>query len=433
MSNDINQLADHHFRENSGKMVAVLSRMFGLSQIDIVMDVVQDTFETALIKWRFSGVPENPSGWLMQVAKNKALNTFKRENKTQSFPPSLYLTHFETSFENQFNILTTSKEIKDSQLRLLFTCCNADFSPKIQIIITLNILCGFGVPEISNALFMNAEAVKKALTRCKTSLRKLDNILQAHIITQSAERMETVQTILYLMFNEGYKTTKGKDGIKHDLCFEAIRLTKLLENDNKNLNTQNYALLALMFFNLSRFPARLNSEGEWLTLEEQDRDQWDQVFIEEAYHYLKKATQSNQVTRYHLEAIIASLHCSAPIFEETNWTKIAWLYSQLEKIEPYSPLVKLNRIIAESYASNSINFIPELDELSSYKILKKSFLVPATKGDIYKRKGKMLEAKKAYEEALEMAVSPIDKTFLKKKISQCEYSLNEVHFIITHR
>ncbi|MGE0567017.1 MAG: RNA polymerase sigma factor, partial [Bacteroidia bacterium] len=288
-------------------------------------------------------------------------------------------------------------------------------------IITLNILCGFGVPEISNALLMNDEAVKKALTRSKASLRKLDNILQTHIITQSIERIETVQTILYLMFNEGYKTTRGKEAINNDLCFEAIRLAKLLGGDNKALNNETSALLALMFFNLSRFPARLNSEGEWLTLEEQDRDQWNKVFIEEGYHYLKEATQTNTLTRFHLEAIIASLHCSASTFEETNWTKISWLYAQLEKIEPSSPLIKLNRIIAESYISNSTNFIHAIDEISTSEILKNSFLVPATKGDIYKRRGEIIEAKKAYEKAFELAVSPNDKIFLMRKISQCDH------------
>ena len=215
------ELTAHLFRENSGKMLAVLSRMFGLSKIDFVMDVVQDTFETALIKWKFSGVPDNPSGWLMQVAKNKALNVFKRESKSKSFSPSVYLSHFESGMEAQFNILLSPKEIKDSQLRLLFACCHPDFATKNQIMITLNILCGFGVPEIASALMMNDEAVKKALTRSKAQLKRLDTILEAHIITQSGERMKTVQTILYLMFNEGYKTTRSHEAINNGLCFEA--------------------------------------------------------------------------------------------------------------------------------------------------------------------------------------------------------------------
>lgn len=419
---NINQLTAHLFRENSGKMTAVLSRMFGLSQIDIVLDVVQDTFETALSKWRFSGIPDNPSGWLMQVAKNKAFNNFKRENKTQAFSPSVYLNHFDKSFENQFDILLSPKEIKDSQLRLLFTCCHPDFSTKNQIIITLNILCGFGIPEIANALLMNEEAVKKALARGKDSLRKLDNILQTNIITQLDERIKTVQTILYLMFNEGYKTTRSKEAINNDLCYEAIRLAKLLENDNSAVNSKTNALVALMFFNISRFPARLGTSDEWLTLEEQDRNLWNKIFIEEGYHYLNKATQYKTVTRFHIEAIIASLHCSAPTFKETNWMKIAFLYQQLEQIEP-SPLVTLNKIIAESYLTNS-NSIKALSELELNADLKNNFLLPAAKGDIYKRKGELKNARIFYEQALSLSASPVDRKFLEKKILQCQLTTN---------
>ena len=419
---NINQLTAHLFRENSGKMVAVLSRMFGLNQIDIVLDVVQDTFEMALSKWRFSGIPDNPSGWLMQVAKNKALNAFKRENKTQAFSPSVYLNQFDKSFENQFDILLSQKEIKDSQLRLLFTCCHPDFSTKNQIIITLNILCGFGVPEIANALLMNEEAVKKALARSKASLRKLDNILQTSIITQSDERIKTIQTILYLMFNEGYKTTRSKEAINNDLCYEAIRLAKLLENDNSAVNSETNALVALMFFNISRFPARLGTSDEWLTLEEQDRSQWNKIFIEEGYHYLNKSTQSETVTRFHIEAIIASLHCSAPTFEATDWKKIAYLYHQLEQIK-FSPLVILNRIIAESYLTNS-NSIQALDELEVNTDLKHSFLVSVAKGDIYKRKDELKNARIFYEQALSLSVSPVDRKFLEKKIIQCQLITN---------
>lgn len=423
-TDNINQLTAHLFRENSGKMVAVLSRMFGLSQIEVVLDVVQDTFETALTKWRFSGIPDNPSGWLMQVAKHKALNTFKRENKTQAHSPSIYLNHFDTKFEQELDILFSTKEIKDSQLRLLFACCHPDFSTKNQIIITLNILCGFGVPEIANALLMNDEAVKKALTRSKFSLSKLDALLQTNIITQSDERIKTVQTILYLLFNEGYKTTRSKDAIDNDLCFEAIRLAKLLENDNGIANSETEALLALMFFSLSRFPARLSTNDEWLTLAEQDRSKWNKVFIEEGYYYLNKATQHQTVTRFHIEAIIASLHCSAQTFEETNWDKIAALYRLLEQIEPASPLVSLNRIIAESYLPGSTGSIQALTEIAVHDILKNSFLVPAAMGDIYKRKGELQNARKAYEHALALSVSPIDKRFLTKKILLCQFHTN---------
>jgi len=396
-------------------MAAVLARLFGLGQMDRVQDIIQDTFETALSKWRFSGVPDNPSGWLMQVAKNKAVNMLKKENRIQSFSPSAYLDHSDTGFEASIDMLFSPGEIRDGQLRLLFTCCHPGLSPKNQIIITLHILCGFGIPEIANALLMHEEAVKKALSRSKATLRKLDRILQAPVVTLSGERIKTVQTVLYLMFNEGYKTTRSTEAIDHDLCFEAIRLARLLDGKNSETN----ALLSLMFFDLSRFPARTDGHEEWLTLEEQDRSRWNRVFIEEGYHYLDRATQCRILTRFHIEAIIASLHCSARTFEETNWERIAYLYRQLELLEPSSPLVALNRIIAESYLPGP-DSIQALDKLATDPALKRSFLIPAARGDIYRRKGELKKARKAFEHALKIAVSPADKRFLSRKMRQCE-------------
>lgn len=396
--------------------------MFGMGQIEPVMDIVQDTFETALSRWRFSGIPENPSGWLMRVAKNKAVNALRRTNKTLTLSPSAYADHFESSFEEQFDFLLSPNQIRDSQLKLLLTCCHPSFSPRNQVIITLYVLCGFGVPEIANALLMNEEAVKKALTRSKAQLKN-ESITERNHTSPSGERITTAHTILYLMYNEGYKTTRGKEAMNNDLCYEAIRLARLLENDASEKNSETCALLALMFFTLSRFPERMNVTGEWLTLEEQDRSRWNRVFIEEGYFYLNKATQARSLSRYHLEAIISSVHCSAAVFAATDWTKIAFLYRQLEALEPESPLVTLNRIIAESYLTHT-NSIAALDALSGEPMLKNSFLLPAARGDIYKRKGELMKAMAAYETALALAVSPTDRHFLKKKIVQCQTSNN---------
>lgn len=413
----IHQLTAYLFRENAGKMTAVLSRLFGLSNLDLVRDIIQDSFETALTQWRFSGVPENPSGWLMQVAKNKALNALKKE-KTRKQTPSTFLPSVDEGFEIQFDFLLSQHEIKDSQLRLLFACCHPGLSVKNQIIVTLSILCGFGNPEIAHALLMQEEAVKKALARSKESLRELDQILQTRIITQLDDRIRTVQTVLYLLFNEGYKTTRGEEAINKELCFEAIRLAKLLEEEN----TETNALLALMFFNLSRFSARINVSEEVLSLEEQDRSQWNKAFIEEGYHYLNRAIPGETLSRFHIEAIIASLHCSAATFAETNWEKIAWLYRQLEVIAP-SPLVTLNRVIAESYLS-SAGSIQALEELEGKPEMDGNFLVPATKGDIYKRRGENREAIQSFEKAFALALSPVDKKFLKKKITALQACVN---------
>ncbi len=427
-SHEINTMTAHLFRENSGKMVAVLSRIFGLNNIDVVIDVVQDTFESALTKWKFNGVPENPAGWLMQVAKNKAINTFKRESKNVSLSDSVFAENSDYSFELQIDQLLMPNEIEDSQLRLLLVCCHPDISEKNQVIITLHILCGFGVAEIANALLMKDEAVKKAITRTKAELKKSGNILQTHLPLKYEKRIGIVQTILYLMFNEGYKTTRSKEIINNELCYEAIRLTKLLVKNGVSLINESNALLALMFLNLSRFPSRLSSNGELVTLKEQDRTRWNKTFIEEGFCYLKNATVGNKISCYHLEAIIASLHCSSQTFEKTDWKTIVYLYKQLESTSP-SAMITLNRLIAESYISNSLNSIHELEKLKQDPSIHKHYLLYAAEGDLLNRTGKRQAAKAAFTKAFDLATSSLDKLFLQNKIKSL--SENQIQIVST--
>lgn len=400
-------------------MTAALSRIFGLAQIDLILDIVQDTFEAALIKWKFSGVPDRPSAWLMKVAKNKALNAIKRANKMERLSASTTLPDL-VAFDSQFDLICSDNEIKDSQLKLLLICCQPVFSGKNQILITLHILCGFGVPELANALLMKNEAVKKCLSRCKSTLRQAADLMHAPTAPPSAGQLETLLNILYLMFNEGYKTTRTEIGINNDLCYEAIRLTRLLLDEGQTDNYKTNALLALMFFNLSRFPARLSQDAEWLTLEKQDRTLWNKVFVEEGFYYLNTATSSNRLHRFHLEAIIASIHCTAADFKDTEWIRIVYLYRQLEVLEPDSHYVKLNRIIAESYLQNTMACIVAINELEMNFGLQESFLFSVARADIYHRLGATEKAKTAYELALSLSNSPPDKKFLQRKIAECK-------------
>ncbi|RQO69526.1 hypothetical protein DBR43_15735 [Pedobacter sp. KBW06] len=405
-------------------MTAILSRIFGLQHLDLILDIVQDTFEAALTTWRFKGIPDNPSGWLMKVAKNKALNAVKRAQKSESFSPDLILSA-SIDLEDHFELICTDHEIKDSQLRLLIICGQPVFSSRNQIIITLHILSGFGVPELANALLMKEEAVKKSLSRCKSSLKAIPQLLNVPVVLPSDEQTETLLHILYLMFNEGYKTTRAKKGINNDLCYEAIRLTKLLLTPQQTCYHQVNALLALMFFNLSRFPARLTESAEWLSLAEQDSGLWEQKFIQEGFYYLHISTQSTQIHRLHLEAIIASLHCTAPDFKQTNWTKIVYLYQQLELLEPGSPYVRLNRIIAQSYLLNAAACIKEINELEISSGLRQSFLFSASKADIYQRIGEREKAITAYEEAFRLSNAVLDRKFLLRKIAECKSGSND--------
>lgn len=398
-------------------MVAILCRHFGLQRLDRIQDIVNDAFVEALTKWRFSGIPDNPSGWLMTVARNKAINAFKRDGRTV-LPGEEALRGMYSAPAQELDIQTDGK---DEQLRLLLLCCHQEFSIKNQVMLTLHILSGFGVREIARALLMETEAVKRALTRSKTRLKAQAEYFHAdRKVEVQTEQREAIHTALYLMFNEGYKTTRAKEVIDHDLCYEAIRLSKLVASQFAAHDAETQALLALMFFNLARFPARISQENELVTLANQDRSKWNKAFIEEGYYYLNRATQSDQLTRYHLEAIIASVHCTTPSFEQTDWKTLVYLYRQLEDIYP-SPMARLNRIVAESYYLGPVKSMAELEELKQSKSLQHHYLLHAAEGDLWKRQHKWPEAEAAFHQALAYASSPAEQQFLASKIKECKY------------
>jgi RNA polymerase sigma-70 factor (ECF subfamily) len=410
------QIAAHHFRDHYGMMVAALTRVYGLSKLDSVMDAVQDAFETAVSKWQFSGVPDNPSAWLMKVARNKLINMLKRESRLQYVDPML--TALDVPEPEATSAITLNdEEISDSQLHLLLACCNPAISQRNQIALTLHVLCGFGTPEIANALLMSHVAVKKAIGRSKSMLRNTRVVFGGQTKPQLWAQTEMVHSILYLMFNEGYKATRGSAGINKDLCYEAIRLTKiLLSGSGDNLETN--ALLSLMFFHVSRFPARLSGTQEWLPLEQQNRSLWDRAFIAEGIYYLNKATGPNRPSKFYLEALIASIHCLSRDFSQTDWQKISSLYSHLQILEPDSCLVRLNRIIADSYLTDPKPLISELESIDTIIGEKHQFALLTTKAYLYEKAKTNDEAIKIYQQALIHAGSKQDKTFIRKKLNE---------------
>jgi len=415
----IHKLTDHLFRSHAGQMVAVLCRKYGLEQLDVVLDLVQDSFEAALVHWRYNPLPDNPAAWLMQVAKNKAINHFKKESR---FVPA-DSTGVAEQIGSQQTFQPEMEEAADAQLRLLLLCCQLDLPDRSQVVLTLHLLCGFGRTEISRALLMQAEAVKKTLFRAKNALKTQKTAFSQAAIYGEITRFDNARTVLYLLFNEGYKTSKGDEAIKYDLCYEAIRLSKLLLLHESAGEAENQALLALMFFNLARFPARLDESGHWCTLETQDRSLWNPTFIEEGYKYLRSATRSNLLTRYHIEAIIASMHCAAKTFGDTDWTAICYLYEQLEKVAP-SPWVSLNKLAATSYITEPTECLRQLEILKRETVLSRNHILLMLEGDLWLRKNQPQKSMEAFEAALLVAGSAQDKRLIEKKLLLCQSSNN---------
>jgi RNA polymerase sigma factor (sigma-70 family) len=407
----INELATHLFRENSGKMIAVLNQRYGYQHVDLTLDVLQDTFEAALTNWKFKGVPQNPSAWLMKVAIHKMLNELNKQRRSERRETSL-----RQETEASYELL---EEANDSQMNLLLFFSQLHISVKNKIMLTLYYLCGFGYPEMANALLTNEEAVKKVILRHKEELKRFkpDDDYQRENFTVN---LPVIRQVLYLLFNEGYKTTRKQEGINADLCYEAMRLCNVILSKIDDGST--HALLALMFLNVSRFPARKDQHMDWIMLEAQDRSLWDRQLMAEGFAHLNKAAKCLQVPdRFYLEALISSVHCSSLTFKDTDWQKIALLHRQLEALFPETVAYKLNRIIAECHMHISDQLLKELDSLALLVKGPYVFFYYLCKAYIYDKLDRAVCSLKFYEAALNLARSRVDKRFVEGQISKLKY------------
>ncbi len=340
MSDEINKLLPHLFRNEYAKMTAVLCRYFGLKHIEIAEDIASDTFYKASENWAVNGVPKNPTAWLYMVAKNKTKDYFKH---ISVFETQIKQTLVRSDIEAENDFEFSSQNISDSQLLMIFAVCNPANSVEAQICLTLQILCGFSVEEIGNAFLTKPETIKKRLLRARDNLRNDNFQIRTLSETEIKSRLDTVLKTLYLLFNEGYFSKTNNQLIRKDLCAEAVRLALVLtENPSTNISKTN-ALLALMCFQSSRLDARTSVNGEAILYNEQDKNLWDQALIEKGNYYLINAFDKKEISKYHLEAGIAYWHTTQA--SRHKWPHILQLYNHLILIE-YSPITALNRTFA---------------------------------------------------------------------------------------
>lgn len=398
-------------------MTAILTRVFGFDNANLVEDIVQDTFIAALKTWPVKGKPDNPAGWLMRVAKNKALNAVKRNQKKLQ----ITFDHSNTAEDTEKNIerLFLDHEIDDSQLRMLFACCNPCLSTKVRIALTLKLVCGFSNSEIARALIMQDEAVKKMIYRSRKLLREGALSLKVPFKKEADQRLPDVMKVCYLMFNEGYKSFHGDSTIKMDLCMEAIRLVKLIYEEMEIKSTEAAALLSLMLFNAARFPSRIDNEGYPVALPIQDRSLWDRSMIQNGFHYLAASRKTDSLTSYHIEAGIASVHCMAESYEATDWRAIVNYYSLL-KAWIDNPLVRLNHAIALGNWKGPAAGLAALESCDLQDPKEYYCLFHAAKADMYSGLQDFARSARHYRQALDLAQSTPDKKFLKSKIKACE-------------
>jgi RNA polymerase sigma-70 factor (ECF subfamily) len=405
------ELIPHLFRTEFSKITAVLCKLFGIEHIEVAEDIASETFLSALEVWSYKGVPANPVAWLYTVAKNKAKNLLAR-NQTFSKKIEPQLKRLLPDNE-EIDIDLSEKNITDSQLQMLFAICHPSISAEAQIGLALRILCGFGIEEIGNAFLTNKETINKRLYRAKEKLQHENVQIEFPSDDEINNRLENVLTTLYLLFNEGYYSESQDVVLREDFCLEAMRLTYLLiENEQTNKPDVN-ALLALMCFHASRFPARKNENGELILYNEQDESLWNTELITKGIFFLNKASHGNIVSKYHLEASIAYWHTIKADTKE-KWENILQLYNRLLQME-YSPVIALNRTYALSKANSKEEAIKEAEKLQ----LTNNHYYYTLLGELYKETDS-IKAKKYFEKAYALAKTQADKQTIRRKIEELE-------------
>lgn len=409
MKENINdKLLPHLFRLEYTKMTAVLSRLFGLKHIEIAEDIASETFLKATELWSIKGLPENPTAWLYTVAKNKTKDYLKR-NAFFEQVVTLEIKPNEMQNDEPF-IDFTEQNISDSQLAMIFAVCNPVNSNEAQICLALQILCGFSVEEIANAFLSNKETIKKRLFRARENLRKENFSLQSLNTSEIKARIDTVLTVLYLLFSEGYFSKSNNNLIRKDLCAEAVRLTLTLSENPQTGTAKTNALLALMCFQSSRLDARVNEMDEVVLFDEQDKKLWDKELIDRGNYYLVKACSGNEISKYHLEARIAYWHSTSTDFKK--WENILELYNILLQLE-YSPVAALNRTFAFSKVYGKKKAIVEAEQLA----LTNNLFYHSLLGNLYTDNDNR-KAIQHFRTALQLTKSISDKATINKNIDR---------------
>ncbi|MEZ5346554.1 MAG: sigma-70 family RNA polymerase sigma factor [Pyrinomonadaceae bacterium] len=408
----INKLVDHLFRHNSGQMVAVLTRIFGFEHIDLIEDAIQETLIKALGQWKFKGVPENPTAWLIQTAKNHILDQFRRSKKfdlTDQFDEPENST---ADVEEKFRY---PKELKDDLLRMMFAVCDPVLSPDSRVALTLKTVGGFSVAEIAQGFLSSEEAVAKMITRSKNRLKERHAKLEIPPPQEIEARLDAVIKVLYLMFNEGYSASGGNEPVRSDLCFEAIRLAQILSDHPVTKAPKIEALLALFFFQGARLGARSDQTRDILLLADQNRSLWDRKMINVGLYHLRRSAKGRELTDYHLEAEIASCYVLAPDFDSTDWNRILGCFDRLLLSKP-SPVIALNRVFVVSKVFGPEHALREIEELQDNKQLQNYLQFHIAIAQLYSDTGSINESKRSYQRAIELASNGATKNFLHGKL-----------------
>jgi RNA polymerase sigma-70 factor (ECF subfamily) len=406
-------LVDHLFRHSAGRMVAVLARRLGAERLDLAEEVVQDALVRALETWPYRGVPDNPRGWLFQVARHRAFDVLRRRGVWHAKLEALAVEWPEAPAG------ADGGGVNDDELAMILMCCHPGLPRPARVALTLKTVGGFSVDEIAAALLARPTSVAQRLVRAKRRLRTERIGLGIPPADALPQRLDSVLDVLYLLFNEGYTAHGGENLVRAELCGEAIRLALIVVAHPPTDLPPVRALVALMLLQSSRLPARADEAGELRLLADQDRARWDQRAIAAGLSHLERAAEGDTVTVYHLEAAIAACHAVSPDEASTDWPYVLQLYDDLLTLKP-SPVVALNRAIALAMVEGPAAGIRALEVLAHHRALARYYLWPAALAALWRRAGSPATAARYYRAALALPCSIPERRFLERRLAECE-------------
>jgi len=408
------------FREEGGRIIATLIRISG--SFDRAEEALQEAFASALTAWPVKGIPQNPGAWITAAAHRKLIDQSRRERTKREKQDSLLHTTEAAIPQDDFGLEETSMHFPDDRLRLIFTCCHPALNLEGQVALTLRTLGGLSTAEIAKAFLLPEPTLAQRLVRAKRKIQEARIPYEVPPPQRLAERLTSVQAVVYLIFNEGYSAATGDQLVRRDLCLEAIRLGRVL-CELLPQEPENIGLLALMLLHDSRRDARVSNE-QLVTLEEQDRSLWDRVEISEGLTLIERALRLRPAGPYQLQAAIAALHAQAKTARDTDWPQIAALYEKLLEFNS-SAVIALNRAVAIAMSVGLAEGLQAIDALGPSGELEKYYLFHAARADVLFRMSRLEEAAAAYRNALALAGNRIEQDFLRRRLAAVKETMRQ--------
>ena len=404
MAREAQLAVEQVFRQDGGRLLAGLMRRFG--DLSLAEDVLQEACRKALELWPRLGVPDNGAAWLATVARHAAIDQLRRAGKNVRDADAV-LSHLPAL------PMQEAEPIEDDRLRLLFICCHPALAPEAQVALALRTLCGLSTAEIARAFGVAESALSQRLLRAKRKISEARIAFELPASEQWPLRLAQVMHVIYLVFSEGYCSSGGESLLRFDLCFEALRLARLL-NSLLPDQPEVQGLLALLLLQASRGAARLSSDGDLLTLEEQDRRLWHGDLIAEGLAFLAQAMAARKPGPYQLQAAIAALHAKAATASQTDWRQIHALYGALLRHKPEA-VILLNAVIACAMAYGAEHGLLWMTRLEALPSLARSHYLHAARADLLRRQGDTAGARAAYAQAAALASNAVERRYLLRR------------------